>query len=290
MSKRTTLVAGAALGVLLLSSIGAQTSAQPPVRPGAASATPRTADGHPDLSGYWGPPAAPAAGPSPFGSGPSAPDQTGAYIQPMNLRNGDISNLTNDGVIARRSTDNLPLYKPKYWDQVEDLDYNGNVKDPFNSCMPPGVPRIGAPRRIILTPNEVHFFYVVGFQRNDYRSVPIGPRTTQPDRDGAWSGEPVAHWEGDTLVVETIGFDESSWIGPQGYIHSYDMKVIERFTRKGDQLSYETTVEDPEYLQKPWVKDPQVLVPITTPGYRLAEAPPCSDRNIHEQVGKQREM
>jgi hypothetical protein len=208
----------------------------------------------------------------------------------MNLRNGDISNLTNDGVIGRRSTNNLPLYKPQFWEKVEDLDYNGNVKDPFNSCMPPSVPRMGAPRRIVLMPSEVMLFYAIGFQRNDFRLVPIGPRTRQPDRDGSWMGDPVARWEGDTLVVETIGFNDATWFGPQGYFHSYEMKVTEKFRREGNRLTYESIVDDPEVLQRPWVRDPQSFTLITTPGYRLEDAPPCSDRNVKEQVGKQREM
>ncbi len=292
MASQKSRMIGAALGVALLSAaVGSQVSAQPqrPAAPaGAAQATPRMPDGHPDLSGYWGPPG--TAGGGAFATGALQPDANGDYISPMSLRNGDISNLTNDGVIARRSTDNLPLYKPQYWDKVEDLDYNGNQQDPFNSCMPPSVPRIGVPRRIILTPDEAHFFYAITFQRNDYRSIPIGPRTEQPDRDGTWMGSPVAHWDGDTLVVETIGFNDQTWFGPQGYVHGYDMKVTETFKREGDRLIYNSTVEDPEYLQRPWVRDPQVLSLITTPGYRMAEAPPCSDRNQKDQVGKQREM
>jgi hypothetical protein len=291
MSYGKTKWMGAALVLALACTTNAQVSAQPQ-RPAAAPQppTPRSADGHPDLNGYWGPAAAPGAGPGAFATGPSKPDEKGDYISPMTLRNGDISNLTNDGVIGRRSTDNLPLYKPQYWEKVQDLDYNGNVQDPFNSCMPPSVPRIGLPRRILQTPNEVHFFYSITFQRNDYRSIPVGPRTEQPDRDGTWMGTPVAHWDGETLVVETIGFTNDSWFGPQGYIHGYDMKVTESFRREGNRLIYNSTVEDPEYLQKPWVKDQQTLALITTPGYHMDESPPCSDRNIKEQVGKQREM
>lgn len=280
----------------LLLAASAVAVAQPPGRGPAPAAqsnapTPRTADGKPDLTGYWGPPPAPGGGgPGAFATGPNRPDENGDYISPMNLRNGDMSNLTNDGVIARRNTNNLPLYKPEHWAKVEDLDYNGNVEDPFNHCMPPGVPRIGAPRRIILMKDEVHFFYTTGFQRNDFRSVPIGPRTEQPDRDGTWSGVPVARWDGDTLVVETYGFNDAAWLGPQGYIHGYELKVTERFTLNGDRLTYQSTVEDPDFLQRPWVREPTTLARITTPGYRIAEAPPCSDRDVKHQVGKQREM
>ncbi len=269
--------------------------APPAARPAAAPApTPRTPDGKPDLNGYWNTGPAPEDGPpAPAGGlarGPTTVDENGDYISPITLRNGDMSNLTNDGVISRRSTNNIPLYKPEFWEKVEDLDYNGNVTDPFNHCMPPSIPRMGTPRRIIQTPNEVLFFYAIGFQRNDYRAIPIGPRTVQPDRDGTWMGSPWAHWEGDTLVVETIGFNDQTWFGPQGYLHGYEMKVTEKFRREGNRLIYESIVEDPEYLQRPWVRDPVTLSLNTTPGFRMAEAPPCSDRDVKNQVGKQREM
>jgi hypothetical protein len=293
LKRSSRLLWAAAPAVLAIALAALAAEAQAPARPGADAPTPKLADGHPDLTGFWGPPPPPPGpqAPNPFGAGPSTPDANGEYIQPMNLRNGDISNLTNDGVIGRRSTDNLPLYKPKYWDKVEDEDYNGNKTDPFNTCMPPGVPRMGVPRKIVMLPNEALFFYAIGFQRNDFRIVPIAAkRAVEVDRDGLWQGYPLGHWEGDTFVVETVGFNNESWIGPQGYVHGYDMKVTERFRRVGNRMTYESTVEDPEFLQKPWVRDPQTLALITGPAAQLGEAAPCSDRNINDEVGKQREM
>jgi hypothetical protein len=252
-------------------------------QPAPASAAPRAADGHPDLSGYWS---------NGFGGlqTTAAPPQGQNYTTVLPVRNGDISNLTNDGVIARRSTDNLPLYKPEYWSRVLEMDWNGNQEDPFNSCMPPSVPRMGPPRRIVQMGDEVFLFYAIIFQRNDYRDVPIGERKHPVDRDGTYLGDPAAHWEGDTLVVVTEGFNDQSWIGPQGYIHGYDMKVTERFHRDGDTLDYDVTVEDPEYLQRPWVFNTAHLKRINTPDYRMEESPPCSDRDNKNLVGKQREM
>jgi hypothetical protein len=250
----------------------------------SSTQTPRAPDGHPDLNGYWG-----AGGPGGIQTvpGPSDGKNTSSI---MRVRNGDISNLTNDGVIARRSTDNVPLYKPEYWERVLDLDYHGNLEDPFNSCMPPSVPRMGPPRRIVQMPNEMFFFHAIIFQRNDYRSVPVGQRVHPVDPDGTWMGDPIGRWDGDTFVVVTEGFNDQSWVGPQGYIHGYDMKVIEKFRREGDKLYYDVTVEDPEYLQKPWVRETTVLNRIADPKYRMEESPPCSDRDNKNLVGKQREM
>ena len=54
---------------------------------------------------------------------------------------------------------NRPLYKPEYWDKVQDLDYNTNTKDPIFTCMPLGVPRMGPPTQIVQTAKYVIFFY-----------------------------------------------------------------------------------------------------------------------------------
>src|SRR5262249_17963724 len=161
---------------------------------------------------------------------------------------------------------------------------------PFNSCMPPSVPRMGPPRRIVQTGDEVFFFYQITFQRNNFRNVPIGERTHPVDRDGTYPGDPIAHWEGTTLIVVTEGSNHQRWLGPQGYIHGYELKVTEKFRRDGDKLMYDVTVEDPEYLQKPWVRDTMTLTRIKTPNYRMEEAPPCSDRDNKNLVGKQREQ
>ena len=63
----------------------------------------------------------------------------------------------------------------------------------------------------------------------------------------------MAHWEGDTLVIDSISFIDTTWLGRGGFFHSDRMHVVERFTRQGDALMYDVTVEDPEVLVEPWV-------------------------------------
>ena len=279
----------AGLGCILFAAIVAIPScsrAQSPT-PDTASPksapTPRTPDGKPDLSGYWG------------GAGPGLAQLGGPPKDPKDLtltaplRNGDISNLTNDNTIMHRQGENLPLYKPQYWDIVLDRDWNGNLQDPVNSCMPPGEPRMGPPTRIVQTPNEVFLFYSVIFQRNDYRDIPIGPRTHPVNPDGTWGGDPIAHWEGDTLVVVTEGFNDQTWLGSEGYIHSYNLKVTEKFHRDGDMLTYDVTIEDPDMLQKPWVLETRHVKLNTNPSFRMEESPPCSDRDAAHIKDKNRE-
>ena len=80
--------------------------------------TPKMADGHPDLNGVW------TAGPAfNFGGGPPP---TGDVTINLPVRNGIFDNLTNDNNMAARVEDNLPKYKPEFWDKVQDLDLHGN--------------------------------------------------------------------------------------------------------------------------------------------------------------------
>jgi hypothetical protein len=73
-----------------------------------------------------------------------------------------------------------------------------------------------------------------------------------------WFGDSVGRWEGDTLVIESVGFTPETWLARGGFFHSEDMKVYERFTRQGDQMLYEVTVEDPQVLLQPWVQNPML--------------------------------
>ena len=72
-------------------------------------------------------------------------------------------------------------------------------------------------------------------------------------------GYPVGHWEGDTLVLDSISFVDSTWFGRGGYFHSDNLHIVEKFTRKGDEILYEITIEDPDVLVEPWVMAPRTL-------------------------------
>ena len=74
-----------------------------------------------------------------------------------------------------------------------------------------------------------------------------------------YTGHSVGHWEGDTLVIESIGFTPATWLARGGFFHSEDMKVTEKFTRQGDQMLYEVTVEDPQVLLQPWEMKPTLM-------------------------------
>ena len=144
---------------------------------------------------------------------------------------------------ARPSTP-APSYKTEMLAKVKELDDNQSRTDGTFSCGKPGVPRIGPPRKIVQTANELLFFYE-DMSGDQYRIIPIDGKHN-PDADPSFNGDSIARWEGDTLVVESINFVTNTWFGERGYIHSDAMKVTERFWHQGTNLAYQVTVEDPK--------------------------------------------
>ena len=70
-------------------------------------------------------------------------------------------------------------------------------------------------------------------------------------------GYALGRWEDDTLVLDSISFVDTTWLGRGGFFHSSQMRVVEKFTRKGNEILYEATVEDPDVLVEPWVMAPR---------------------------------
>jgi hypothetical protein len=78
-------------------------------------------------------------------------------------------------------------------------------------------------------------------------------------------GYTVGKWEGDTLVLDSIAFNDFTWLARGGFFHTESMRVVEKFTRQGNEILYEVTVEDPEVLLEPWVMTPRILRAPTGP-------------------------
>jgi hypothetical protein len=133
------------------------------------------------------------------------------------------------------------------------------------TCQPMGIPREGPPRRVFQNVKDVTFLYPPGGDGgggySDFRVISLdGEKPTERDLvQTKYTGHSWAHWEGDTLVIESIGFTPETWLARGGFFHSENMKVTERLTRKGDQLLYESTVEDPDVLLQPWTLNPLLL-------------------------------
>jgi hypothetical protein len=160
---------------------------------------------------------------------------------------------------------NRPLYKPEFWDKIQQLDMWTNKEDPVMTCQPLGIPRQGPPRRIYQTANDVTFVYGEyadgGGGYGEYRIIPTDGRKHDANEalQTKYMGYTVGHWEGDTLVLDSISFNDQTWLARGGFFHSDQMHVVEKFTRKGNQILYEVTVEDPEVLVEPWVMTPRTL-------------------------------
>ena len=89
------------------------------------------------------------------------------------------------------------------------------------------------------------------------------------------------------MVIDTIGFNDTSWLDYGGYFHSENMHVIERLRREGDTLTWQATVEDPDVLLKPWVMNRRVLKLNPNPKAVLEETLPCSERDLSHLVTKE---
>ena len=249
------------------------------------SETPRTADGTPDLTGLWtGTPTTRVV------------SEQGDFVTGINARGGNDGtgagavNFERDSTLSRRSDPNKPMYKPEFWAKVAYLDDNRNHEDAYFSCGNPGLPRMGPPLKIVQTPNEVVFFYDLYTSGRTYRVIPTDGRGHHPDRslEPTYMGDSVGHWEGETLVIDTIGFNEVTWLETPGYFHSYDLRVTERLRREGNVLHYQATAEDPGVLTQPWVMNPRTLnlntLPWDDPGAGLWEDVPCSERDFEHLV------
>jgi hypothetical protein len=126
--------------------------------------------------------------------------------------------------------------------------------DPILKCFPPGVPRIylirGEPVEIANLPGRVLMLFEYDhFVRNIYTDG----REHAKDLPGTWMGDSTGKWEGDTLVVDTVGFNDKTWLDNDGHPHTEDLHVVERLRRVNhDTLTIDTTIEDPKAYTKPW--------------------------------------
>ena len=157
------------------------------------------------------------------------------------------------------------LYKPEHWDKVQQLDMWTNKVDPVMTCQPLGLPRQGPPRRIFQTGHDITFLYGqfpdAGGGMPEFRIIPIDGRTHPENAEfsAKYFGDTVGHWDGDTLVLDSIGFIDTTWIGRGGYFHTDQMHIVEKFRREGDAIFYDLTLEDPEVLVEPLVMPTRIL-------------------------------
>lgn len=260
--------------------------------PTSTAATPRRGNGVPNLSGYWRPKRTNSLGLGRVGDlEPSLDLGQVDYAVNIPARKADFNNFENDSGVLDRSEEDKPFYKPSEWSVVRDNDRNANRLDPTWKCWAHGVPRMGPPQRIFQEDDEIALLNSEGTGGDVWRIVPVDGRERDPIRanDQAYSGDALGHWEGDELVVESVGFSTQSWLDWRGYHHSTSLKVTERIKRVGDDLIYRVTVEDPELLLQPWVLPDRVLtINRDLKAAQILQAPPCLETDVDALVDNQR--
>ena len=252
--------------------------------------TPRTPDGQADLSGMWN-------GGGGGGGNQVKPDEKGNIVQLTRARLCHQTQIDagecHPGVNAERDAGvnqrpaNQPMYKPEFWEQVQHLDREGIQLDPAFHCKPNGVPRMGPPQKIVQTATELIFLYQNG---NTFRVIPIDGRPHDPikSQDTTWYGDAVGKWEGNTMVIDIVGFNDESWLGWPGWLHSNNMHVIEKYTRNGNTLTWESIVEDPDTLLEPFKFSPRTLRINPDPKASFIEDLPCEERDTVHIVTHER--
>jgi hypothetical protein len=153
-------------------------------------------------------------------------------------------------------------YKPEAAAQKKKNSENRLALDPETKCYLPGVPRatyMPYPFQIIQSPKYIMIVYTYA---RAVRTIYMDDHTEAPA--DSWMGWSNGHWEGDTLVVDTTGFNDQTWFDRAGNFHSDELHVVERFTvADPEHLRYEATIEDPKVFTRPWT--------MSMPLYRRAE-------------------
>jgi len=209
-----------------------------------AGPVPRTADGHPDLSGVWWPgsdltvrPLAPSPAPA---SAPAAP-----------------------AAAPRPRPSFASLYQPWALEKAKTLS---DKDDPSLHCISAAFGTLnvslygmGVVGQIVQTPK---FVVMLTETYHGFRLVPTDGRKHRDDVPPSLRGDSVARWEGDTLVVDTTNFTDTNWMAAEGAVsfHSDALHIVERYRRvDANTLEVEATVEDPKVLTGPWTVPKQTL-------------------------------
>lgn len=266
----------AALAFVAVAPLAAQGPRMTPDRLAAMAKkpTPKLADGKLDLNGTW--------------------DHLGGieFVRPQSLDGGSVcvvgcpppapaargggAGARTGGPAPAPPAANFPKYKPEFLAKVKDLSERQVDVDTALQCQPPGVPRIGPPAKIVQTAREVVFLYD-DVNGSFFRIIPTDGRAHRKDLPESYLGDSIGRYEGDSLVIETVNFNEETWLTDNGAFHTKGLKVIERLRRVGDTIEYEAVAQDPAVLVEPWKERTQTL---WLSDREIEESPRCEDRDL----------
>ena len=219
-----------------------QTAAAPRTadgKPNLTAQAPKTSDGKPDFSGMWQ-----AADPLPCN------DVTRICTDlPITVQFGNLADGLKDG---------LP-----YTQWARDAMKQRAGTDPYTHCITPGGPRmhlLPTMKKVVQTPQ---LMVILDEYNASYRQIFTDGRPLPEDPQPAWNGYSSAHWDGDRLVVDTIGFRDDQWLDARGNPLTNAARVTEQF-RRPNFGTLEITINDPKAYTRPWtVMVKQTAVPDT---------------------------
>jgi len=223
---------------LVITVLGRQ---QAPAAPAAAAyRAPRTKDGKPDLNGIW-----------------QAMNTANWDVAPHTASPGPLLISASIGALAAMPPglgviDGTELpYLPKALAQKKENFEKRFAEDPEAKCYLPGVPRMMyMPYPFQIIQGTDHIAMV-----SEYKSAlrDIYMNSTKKAPADSWMGWSNGRWDGETLVIDTTGFNDRSWFDRAGDFHSDELHVVERITAaSANHLNYEATISDPQVYSKPW--------------------------------------
>ena len=199
--------------ICFLLAIAASDQQKPADKP--AQPTPRLANGRADFSGVWRP-----------------GDIFLIEDISLGLKKGETIDLTPAGEAV--------------------MSKHLSKEDPEANCLPTGVPRHAPyPWKIVETPQYIYFLFEGNI--HSYRQIFMDGRKHPADPNPTWFGHSVGHWENDTLVIDTVGFNDIFWFDFVGHPHTEKLHTVERYTRTSmATLAEEVTIDDPATYKHPF--------------------------------------
>jgi len=199
---------------------------------------------------------------------------------------------TADGKPDLSGSWNLP-YTPNMAKDIGELPFTAEGKaaygrintayDPTGFCLFPGVPRINNspfPMRVLQTGDSIVFLYEY---MTTFRAVPLGVRDHSKNPQPTFMGESIGKWDGDALVIDTVGLNDRTWLDTAGHPHSDALHVTERYQlTDANHIAYDVTVDDAKMYTRPW-SNHRVLDRLK-PGDRLMEYS-CEENNKDRDEG-----
>jgi hypothetical protein len=188
---------------------------------------------------------------APTGPVPRLPDGT-VDLSGLWVGGGSVGDIERDGGLKPGTLDAImtPSAKALFATRKEE-------DNPHYQCLPMGIPRTTPyPFRIIQTPTHTkatHVFILHEGNIHSYRQIFMDGRKHPAELDPTWWGHSIGRWESDTLVIDTVGFNDKSWFDNKGHPHTEQMHTIERWTRTdAGHMTNEVTIDDPGAYTKPF--------------------------------------